>query len=58
MNRFVLPLSLVLASVLPAQDNDAPKDFRFDSSGLGFAGIEQLAELRGKPVLVELWGIN
>ena len=47
-----------VASAHQAPVAGQPEDHRFQSAGLQLDGIERLSELRGKPVLIEFWGIN
>ncbi len=35
-----------------------PEDHQFQAAGIQLDGIQKLSELRGKPILVEFWGIN
>ncbi|MFO1053386.1 MAG: hypothetical protein U1F36_14325 [Planctomycetota bacterium] len=56
---FRVPVVLSLLSSLAfAQQESAPVDFQFDGSGLQFDGLRTLADLRGRPVLIDFWGIN
>lgn len=58
MKRSKLSLLALLAAGLPAQEAATPADYQFRSGGLQFDGVQNLAQLRGKPVLIEFWGIN
>jgi hypothetical protein len=44
-----------VAFALPTGDETAP-DYSFRSPVLNGMGIKSLAELRGKPLLIEFWG--
>lgn len=45
-----------LALLQPAAAEGSKVDFRFSTPPVNAAGIKGLAELRGKPVLVDFWG--
>ena len=45
------------ASVAPASAlGDGAKDYKFQSAPIGSLGVQSLADLRGKPVLIDFWG--
>lgn len=45
-----------LALFQPASAGGAKVDYRFSTPPVNAAGITSLAELRGKPVLIDFWG--
>lgn len=55
------PLALVgaawLAASMPAAEG-APVDFKFREAALNAAGVQGMADLRGKPILIDFWGKN
>lgn len=57
-----LLVSIALTSALVSAQQTAasgqPEDHRFQAAGLQLDGLQNLSELRGKPVLVEFWGVN
>lgn len=61
LGMFKLGLAgLALAAVALASSNspagDGPVDFRFSKPPVNGLGLQSLAELRGKPVLIDFWG--
>ncbi|MBI5852724.1 MAG: hypothetical protein HZB39_17060 [Planctomycetes bacterium] len=61
MRTTALLSAVLLANAVAAQAPIAagePEDFQFQAAGLQLDGISKLSELRGKPILVEFWGIN
>lgn len=45
-----------LALLQPAAAEGAKVDYRFSTAPVNAAGVKSLAELRGKPVLIDFWG--
>mgnify|MGYP001374159051 CR=1 FL=1 len=46
----------LLRSAVPTEAVGAKVDYRFSTAPVNALGLKSLAELRGKPVLVDFWG--
>jgi len=49
-------LAAVALATASAPVGDSPVDFRFSKPPVNALGLQSLAELRGKPVLIDFWG--
>lgn len=53
----IASLALAGLALRPAALEEGKKvDYRFSTPPVNAAGIKSLAELRGKPVLIDFWG--
>ncbi len=56
-HRLALTLALgAFGAALAAQQPESPVDYTFTTEGAYMNGVKSLAELRGKPVLIEVLG--
>jgi len=51
----VLPIALASAGVSKANAGDS-RSYRFQKPPVNSMGLKSMAELRGKPVLIDFWG--
>ena len=48
--------ALLVSSAASQADTGSAKSYEFNQAPTNSMGVKSLAELRGKPVLVEFWG--
>jgi len=53
-----MQLRLLALAVLAVVAAPAPADFSFRDAPLNSLGVKGLADLRGKPVVIDFWGRN
>jgi hypothetical protein len=49
---------LSAAALVPATSDAVPVDYSFHEAPLNSLGVRSMAELRGKPVVIDFWGKN
>ncbi len=53
---WIASFTSVVSAPAGAAARDGAKDYKFQTPPIGSFGVQSLAELRGKPVLIDFWG--
>lgn len=51
-------LALTASVCAQTSPNESPRDYTFRDAPLNARGTQSLADLRGKPTLIEFWGVR